>query len=193
MIRHGLREGNGVDRTDLDAGLRSAGAPSFSEIRRICAEIALLRPLNIMVPLDTARNIGAAGETQLAPDAELRVDHPDVSLGGIGFVRPNRPNRADLDAGGILTLAAGGHKYVIRPIGEGVLLDLDARQGVGGLPRVGQGAGHHAGAAALAFLQIDEEKAFGVGYGEHLARQEQVRPDRCSKAKCADAPNKLPP
>jgi hypothetical protein len=63
-----------------------------------------------------------------------------------------------INAGCLLTLTTSGHEDVNRPVGEGVLLDLNACKTVRGLSFVGQGAGHHAGATALTFLQIDEEE-----------------------------------
>jgi hypothetical protein len=135
-----------------------------------------------MIPLDPAGNIRAACEAQPASDTKVLIDHANVPMLRIRLIRPHGPNRADLDTRGILTLAAGRHKDVVRPVDEGILLDLDAREGVRGHSRVSQSAGHHAGAATLTFFQVQQEKAFGiwygVGYGKQLAGQQDACVDR---------------
>jgi len=113
----------------------------------------------------------------------------------IRLIRPHGPHRTDLDTRGILTLAAGRHKDVVRPVDERILLDLDAREGVRGHSRVSQSAGHHAGATPLTLLQVHQKKAFriwyGVRYGKQFAGQHEVSTDRGGEAERPGTQQKL--
>jgi hypothetical protein len=55
-----------------------------------------------------------------------------------------------------------------------------------------KGAGHHAGAATLAFFQIDEEKPLGVWYGQHVARKQPLYAHRRSKSGDTGLDQELP-
>ena len=143
--------------------------------------------------LQTGRDERARADAHLAADAQVRVDHPHVAERRVRLVRPHRPHRTDLDARRVGALVALGHVDVVRPVRERILLDLDARQRVRRFTGVGERAHHHAGAAALALLHVDEQEALGVRYHEHVRRKDPVRAQRCSGADGARTDEKAAP
>jgi hypothetical protein len=62
---------------------------------------------------------------------------------------------------------------------------------------MGQGTGHHAGATALAFFQINEKKSFRVWdrvrYRKQFSWQHKVCTDRGRKAQCTSTQQELAP
>jgi hypothetical protein len=103
-------------------------------------------------------------EALSAADAFFGGDTPDVSVFNIDV---EGLRRAGLDAMGIDTLTALCQIYVMGKLFKRVLHHLNSGEIGADAAVVHQGAGEHAGLAALAFLYIDEQVSLGRREGGH--------------------------
>jgi len=133
LIGHDSGKSDGVYRTDIHAGLCPAGATSLAKKRSVSTEVTLLGFLGHVIPLHALRSKRTGFNTRLAANAELLVDHPNVAVFRMWTVSLDGLYGTGVNAGCLLTLPTGGHKDVIRPVPERVLLDLNTSKAVGGL------------------------------------------------------------
>src|SRR5512137_186340 len=186
-LRHVARERDGSHRAGLDARLHSTWPTFGAEMGSVDTEVALLRPPDLRLELQSGRSERAGLDALLAADTKVLVDHADIAEIRIWLVRPDRPDRAHLDARRLRALVALRNADVVWPTGERVLLYLDARQRVRGLAGVRERTHHHARAAALALLHVHEKEALGVRDDQHVRGHDPFRLQRTCDADGADA------
>ena len=150
-------------RANGHARLLAAWSALFTQIRRVGAEIALLRVFVLMIPHDPARYVRTCLNTLLAADALLLIYRSNVAVLPVDM---KRSGWASFQTRRIGALPALDHLDVIRERAQAITQNLDSGQREVDYSLVREGASGHTTCASGTLFRVNKQVSFGVGNDE---------------------------